>query len=213
MGFFDSLVEGLGKGVDSLVSHRQAKENMKQQTRFAREGIQWRVEDAKRAGIHPLFALGASTQSFSPISVGSDFGGMGQSLGRAVAASANSDERSMQRQGMQLELENKRLQNDILKAKLASDRTVAATGSGPPKPKLTNLTIGGADIRANPAFSDAQEVENRHGDLAGSLYGMASIPADAYFNYRRPTGPQIENWVKRAGRYLWDQTFGTRPAY
>ena len=33
---------------------------------FAKRGIQWRVHDAKKAGLHPLAALGAQTTSFSP---------------------------------------------------------------------------------------------------------------------------------------------------
>lgn len=41
-------------------------ENIAYQKEFAKHGIQWRVEDAKNAGIHPLAAIGAQTTSFTP---------------------------------------------------------------------------------------------------------------------------------------------------
>ena len=44
--------------------------NYAHQKEFAQNGIRWKVEDAKAAGIHPLFALGAQGATFSPISVG-----------------------------------------------------------------------------------------------------------------------------------------------
>jgi hypothetical protein len=37
--------------------------NIAMQKEFAQQGIGWKVADAKKAGIHPLFALGASTHS------------------------------------------------------------------------------------------------------------------------------------------------------
>lgn len=38
------------------------------QEAFAQHGIRWKVEDAKRAGLHPLFALGGGS-SFSPVNM------------------------------------------------------------------------------------------------------------------------------------------------
>lgn len=36
------------------------------QREFAQHGIQWKVADAQAAGVHPLYALGGGTPSFSP---------------------------------------------------------------------------------------------------------------------------------------------------
>ena len=41
-------------------------QNAQLQREFAQNQIQWRVADAKKAGLHPLFAMGASTQPASP---------------------------------------------------------------------------------------------------------------------------------------------------
>lgn len=42
------------------------RRNAAQQERFAKMGIQWRVQDARRAGLHPVYALGGSGVTFSP---------------------------------------------------------------------------------------------------------------------------------------------------
>lgn len=74
--------------------------NIRLQREFAQQGIRWRVEDAKAAGLHPLYALGAQLPSFSPVyqqdSIGPAISDMGQNIGRAVAAQSTSVERKMQ---------------------------------------------------------------------------------------------------------------------
>lgn len=90
-----------------------AERNRQMQYEFAKNGIRWRVEDAKAAGIHPLAALGAATTSASPIAIGPAYGvaedrnysrgpdigsslkDMGQGLGRAVAATQTKVERQL----------------------------------------------------------------------------------------------------------------------
>lgn len=65
------------------------KANIKYQKQFAQQGIQWRVADAKAAGLHPLAAIGAQTGSFTPViqpeaGVADGLASAGQSIGRAV---------------------------------------------------------------------------------------------------------------------------------
>lgn len=90
--------------------------NIDMQREFAKNGIRWKVQDAMSAGIHPLYALGAQTQSFSPISVGlpednskSDFlSKTGQNISRAIYATKTGEERIMNR----LQIEGARLDNE-----------------------------------------------------------------------------------------------------
>lgn len=78
-----------------------ARENMGLQREFAQHGVRWKVEDAKQAGIHPLFALGASTHSFSPVSAGvvpenglaEGMANAGQNIQRSIEATRTADER------------------------------------------------------------------------------------------------------------------------
>lgn len=84
-----SIIGGLfgmkGANDANAANRRIAAENIKYQREFAQHGLSWRVEDAKRSGLHPLAALGASTMSYRPQAVGghqSKWSKMGQSLSR-----------------------------------------------------------------------------------------------------------------------------------
>lgn len=81
-----------------------ADKNFRFQKNYARNGITWRVNDAKQAGIHPLAALGAASPGFSPVSGSGEFPNlamgdavqnMGQDIGRAVRGMANAEEREL----------------------------------------------------------------------------------------------------------------------
>lgn len=115
-----------------------ANQNIAQQRAFAESGIQMKVNDAKLAGIHPLAALGAQTSSFSPVSVGStDYGSMGQDIGRAIKAAMSTEDR-IATEGAQLDLERKRLDNDLVRQQISASKaaTQGPRGGqvGPPIP-------------------------------------------------------------------------------
>lgn len=71
------------------------------QREFAQHGVQWRVEDAKRAGVHPVYALTGAGAAYSPSAVsvggsdsGVDFQRMGQNFDRAVAAQETPEQKA-----------------------------------------------------------------------------------------------------------------------
>lgn len=117
------------------------------QREFAQSGIQWRVADAEKAGVHPLFALGAQTHSYTPQQIGGggynipDLGSMGQNIERALRASQSQGDRdvdptrmaSMNEQADSLRLENMALQNDLLRTNIVR----ANAQLGPPMPTLS----------------------------------------------------------------------------
>lgn len=83
----------LGGVLSDRASAKQAEKDRELQKEFAKQGIQWRVEDARKAGIHPLAALGSSGaqyQNVSPVTgatgQGLSFAGqeMGQAIGRSL---------------------------------------------------------------------------------------------------------------------------------
>lgn len=97
IGAVGSLIGGK-KAADN--SKAVAKMNIDAQKEFAQNGIRWRVEDAKAAGIHPVYSLGASTNSFSPVGgYTGDYGisdaanTFGQGVDRAIRAKMTEDER------------------------------------------------------------------------------------------------------------------------
>ncbi|UDN67860.1 DNA pilot protein [robinz microvirus RP_153] len=86
----------------SLFGRRQQKRSEEKQEEFAKHGIQWKVADARAAGLHPLFALGASTPGFSPTiasdPIGPAIASAGQNVARAAMASAPDSERALREQ-------------------------------------------------------------------------------------------------------------------
>lgn len=105
-----------------------AREQMALQREFAQMGIQWKVEDARKAGIHPLAALGAQGASFSPVSVGQEpisrggeyrsLGQMGQNLTRAAMAAQTMDQRvftALQAKSLDLDNQMKQVELDRMR--------------------------------------------------------------------------------------------------
>lgn len=153
-------------GIGSMISDifggdddYQQRLQMDTQREFAQNGIRWRVEDAKAAGLHPLAAIGATGPSYSPVitaggsSLGDRLGGvrdsltqMGQNTKRAEVATMTPYEKEME----QLALERARLQNNLLEGQIQNE-WAALMGSPPtptmpaaiaPAPRLTRLASG-----------------------------------------------------------------------
>lgn len=75
-GAIGSIAGGL---IGANATKKANKQNVNMQYDFAKNSLQWKTDDAKKAGLHPLAALGA--QGYSPtVGVMAD-----QSMGQAVA--------------------------------------------------------------------------------------------------------------------------------
>lgn len=129
-----------------------------QQKEFAQSGIQWKVEDAKKAGIHPLFGLGASTVSYAPQSIGgstissgspdySYLADAGQNIGRAIDATRSQSARAeaLALTLAEAQVRGAQLDNDIKIAQLNSAYGLTRQAGGtPPLPGAsTQYTIPG----------------------------------------------------------------------
>lgn len=108
-------VPAAAKALGVLSGSDEARRNRNMQMDAMTQGIRWKVADAKAAGIHPLYALGASTSMPSPVYAGVQAGleGMGQDLGRAFMANESQGER------------NDRLGDFMREAEARSDARVA----------------------------------------------------------------------------------------
>lgn len=123
---------------------RMADQNIALQREFAQSGIQWRVEDAKKAGIHPIYALGSAGASFTPVSsafaadtsAANAVAAAGQDIGRAVNATRPAAARldAFTRAAQALQLEKGGLENELLKAELASKVGRLNQQNNPPLP-------------------------------------------------------------------------------
>lgn len=142
----------------------QAQANYEHQKEFAQQGLRWKVEDAKAAGIHPVYAMGAPTTSFSPISLeskadtsmGNAIASMGQDIGGAINKTRTAPERaSAYTQAAQaLSLEKGALENEVLRSQLAR---IKQTNS-PPFPQTSAIK---ADDPAPFAVPEGSKSEDR----------------------------------------------------
>ncbi len=160
-----------------------------QQYDLARHSIQYRVQDAKEAGIHPLYALGAQTMSSSGIAsrpntaLGDGLHRMSQDFNDVVRnndiRSKLSNELLTSQVGLnrlKAQREYVSLQEDLQDLKRSQNKGQNAHRPSPSK----DLKMFGGTIKRNKAFSDAQDVEDRYGDVASWLYGIGVVGADAY---------------------------------
>lgn len=131
--------KGGGQQTDQSFFHNQFVAQLDWQKELARNGIQMRVADAKAAGLHPLYALGAPAFNPSPINVGqvdsSQLGGagvgdalsrMGQGVDRALSAFKKPEERALNAL-QQAQLENLQLQKDQVAAQTELTRAQTAS--------------------------------------------------------------------------------------
>lgn len=183
---------GLGNAAGSAIGGSSADDRYNQQMDFARSqdafsrqyvqnAIQWRVADAKKAGVHPMAALGISSPQYSAASlpsIPSDSGSIdpmefGQSLNYAATKAKDRQQQAqmvdLQMKGLELDNEYKQAQIDALKvdtlaSSIASNQawqspanpTLNATesqGNLPVAPKKDGY-IGEPEVQFNPTAHD-----------------------------------------------------------
>ena len=119
-----SIISAGASLAGGLLGAKQADKQAELQKQFAKKAIRWKVKDAKAAGVHPLYALGAPTTSYAPQQIGDPLGGsiaaMGQDIGRAIDATSTPGMRGTKysRALQALNLERAGLQNQVLRARL-----------------------------------------------------------------------------------------------
>lgn len=177
-----------------------AERNIKMQNTFAQEGIRMRVKDARAAGIHPLYALGAQTSTFSPVTVGAvpesglaaGLANSSQDLSRAFNATRTQPERTEAVAATKLQLEGLALDNDIKRATFASAVQRLQQNQNPPIPTTGPFVVpeankpedrqpimaNGQRLQTDPGTSPAKAWEDQLGDdvfspgFLPNLWGM-----------------------------------------
>lgn len=155
------------------------KKNYNAQKEFAQNGIRWKVEDAKAAGLHPLAGLGSGSYYTPSGSIGFEQTGgqgqdyswladAGQNIGRAIDAKATAEERAkaeeVNDEANFLKLENMRLQNEQIKLDMvsqiardvtASQRAIRNTALPPAMPSLRTRADGAMVGTVMPGQGDS----------------------------------------------------------
>lgn len=120
---------------------QQSEQEYARQKEFAQMGIQWKTQDAEKAGIHPLYAMGAQTSSYAPQSVGGgqDFSFLsdaGQNIGRAIDSTRDNPAKELAMASSKIQLEGLQLDNELKRAQLASAIALTRQSSNPGLPSL-----------------------------------------------------------------------------
>lgn len=239
---FGALISGASSLLGGLFSDNSAAEaqqkNYEAQKEFAQQGIRWKVEDAKAAGIHPLYAMGAPASSFSPSFVGSTgvAGGLadaGQDIGRAIDAGRTGSERAdaYSKTVQDLQLTRLGLENELLAAQI---RKVNQAGHPPSRPAIDGavipdpgpntargadvsgqtLPVAGIEFKTQP-WATAEEWERQYGDIGQNIYGTGKMLYDlgaALYNYARKDD-SVPAVVDSKMNYILRELFGINPAY
>lgn len=194
-----------------IMSKNEADQNRKFQKKAMKKSIQWRVKDAEKAGISPLYALGAPT--FSPAVTMSGMpeamAQAGQNIGRAADAYLDRDEKATAytKSVEQLSLTRMGLENELLASQIANLRQ---PGSPPAAPGRHNLipgqgSTGIGKVKTDPDVgplglkipngqggalnfvtgptSNSQTIADQYGDAAQEVYGMWRLLNDSLDNW------------------------------
>lgn len=199
MGMFDFVGSLLGGVADFMSADNandtqkaMAAENIALQKQFAKEGISWKVADAKSAGIHPLYALGANTTSFAPVSIGSagtnlgeHFSNAGNALDRAIAAGSSNEQRLRDRL-VEAQIRGQEIDNEIRLADLNSKRALTRPGQVGP-----GLPFGTGGQHSGNVIPEQQSVMTQDGPI--------NIPSTEY-------GQVMENYWPEIPRHFFRES-------
>ena len=244
MGFFSSIGDALGGaiggivgGVTGLFGNKQtnsanadinaaqmqlAREQLEYQKELHKNQIQWRVEDAQKAGLHPMAALGLQSSAFSPVSASftpmqaNDYSWIGDIGQNAGYAAMKAKDRKAQAQSMdllmrqgELQTDNLKLQNDGLKLENEFRRfqlQQAVMGGtlqalrGPPSPSVSSrvssrrLIDGQGDALVSSGFDEPIKSYGFRLDSDGKP--TAVVPSDDYKSRSEDTlGIELLPWL------------------
>jgi hypothetical protein len=177
MGLFGDVFNAVSSPINYNAQKKQQNidrahfgQSMEQQKEFAQNGIQWKVADAKKAGIHPLAALGAQTYNAAPALAGGSqapqvAAEMGQNIDRALLSMVRKEDRSAASQRAK---EINRLEDEIKIIEL-NNRMKTLQGGGQLPPAVPNMVKDKPSIRTS-GKSDSPQTE------AGDKRAYVEVP-------------------------------------
>lgn len=174
MSFLGSLASGLGGALGSgAVGKLFGGGDKKPYTRHLKYGIRWKVDDAKKAGIHPLYALGANVGS--PVQRVNDEAQIGAQAGRAFQQSMV----QTQQREHEVNIEKMRAEADQARAQAKkSEAEAALTASQVARVQQRNShgkdVLRGplGEVKIDPTMSPAEAWENQYGGVVGESAGL-----------------------------------------
>ena len=165
------------------------------QEHLLKNQLQWRMQDAKAAGVAPGIALGGSvvgSGTSTPVpQMQNELHAMGQGVGRALASGLT----PFQVKQQQLSLENMALQNEQLKTQIAKSKLAVVNQPGMAKPFPSHLSDDQptSDIVTSRLPPSASSVDKLVGDVERALAAPPKIVREEV------TGSSPDNPLRTAG--------------
>ena len=196
----------IGGGISALgsvftnrrnISHAKsaAAADRQWQEHLLKNQIQWRMQDAKAAGVAPGVALGGSvvgSGTSTPVpQMQNELHAMGQGVGRALSSGLT----PFQQKQQQLTLENMALQNEQLRTQIAGSKMAVVNQPGMPKPFPSHLSDNQptGDIITSRLPPSASSVDKLVGDVERALAATPKIVRDEI------VGSSPDNPLRTAG--------------
>lgn len=199
MSVWNAVAGGIGAAANLLGGWLSGNKNEEarnveadRQREFAQSGIQWKVADAEKAGIHPLYALGANTVSYAPQSVGdSNLGtgiaAAGQDISRAMQATQTKEgrETAYTKTVQDMSIQKMGLENEMLAAQIAKLKGPQLpppfpgpiqTGAKADETRHYNIMDGHPSITTNRGETKQDELSKEYGDE-----GLPQLPGQLRF--------------------------------
>lgn len=180
--------------------------NAKKQEKYAKNALQWKAADAEKAGISKIYAMGAPTHSFNPVSIGAD-PGLASSIDKTISGQSGPHGTTTGKiSGISsaiqaAQLDGLKIDNDIKRADLASKLNIATQpGAGGIMDRDVTQGPGGVQMEKKIAPSSPGQFNRSFG---------VSPEVDLY-RTKEGYAPQIPQQLQEAfesdalGRYQWN---------
>lgn len=196
----------LGGGSDRKAARKAQQQQMAWDRHVLQNQIQWRVEDAKKAGIHPLAALGAQISPASPLpgvpgggdAIADGMGAIGDAIARALSV-----ERKLEQKRKEAEIRNLEANTMLAAARSRSEiaaarRMAQSLDSGKEENNMLKMDpFKGVKKEHGLMTTPADAVERDYGDIVSGIYGLLRF---------------MDRWREEPKVYKWsDGKYRTRP--
>lgn len=192
-GGLSALGSVIGGQLNARSQAEANAQNIALSREMAQKSIQYKVADAKQAGIHPLYALGAPTSSAAQVvAPQKDYVGKAmQQMGQSIAnIQTDQQMRLNEAQIKKIELENAKTKNDIMSsggAKFQKDaldikKNLMSQGRWNPSQNATQRAIQNAIDGQIPPYVQSDYL----GDLTSEFSGLSDAVYGGYksaYNY------------------------------
>lgn len=230
MGFLSSAVGAVGSVAGSLLGAHSAKENAAAANKvtldLAKNGIQYRVQDLRKAGLNPILAvtgsggLGSVSSSGVQMAAPADFSGMVNSAVSVFDALTKRQQQEVAKEGIlsQIALQKTQIANSAADVKLKEAQAAQAVQSADNMRSQSNLinqqvlteASRRANIEAQTGLSSAQRIRTQYqtvqdkvlADYLGTGAGQDSLRTN--FDAKSGGIPGIANTIVSGARRIVD---------